>query len=126
MISSVRGTVLAAAGTTVVIEVGGVGLAALAGGGVMVGLTADRKGVLDAHCPTKTTCDAEGVAALASANGYAWGANVGLAAGVIGVAVGGFLLLTSGGKAPPKAASRVVIAPTAGPGEAGLGVAGAF
>lgn len=106
--------------------VGGVGLAALAVGGVMAGLTADRKGVLDAHCPTKTTCDADGLAALDAAKGYAWGADVGLVAGVLGVTVGGVLLLTSGsGKAPAKATS-LEVAPSFGLHGGSIGLRGAF
>jgi hypothetical protein len=106
--------------------VGGIGLAALAVGGVMIGLTADRKGVLDAHCPTKTTCDADGAQALDAAKGYAWGADIAIGAGVVGLAAGAYLLLTSGTRAAAPAAHALTLAPAAGPHGASLGLRARF
>ncbi len=70
------------------------GLVALAAGGVFVGLTAKETPTIDEHCPDKR-CDEEGFAAVDRASAYAWGANLGVGAGVLLTALGGYLLFSA-------------------------------
>ena len=85
--------------------VGGVGLAGLIGGGVLGGLAAGQKGVVDEHCGAgigssdETACDQTGLDAASSFKGFGLGSTIGLAVG--GVALGTALVLFL---AEPKAA----------------------
>jgi hypothetical protein len=110
--------------STLGLVVGGVGVVAL-GVGTYFGLrTLSLKGASDDLCPTSTTCSAEGVERMRDARTSATIANIGLGVGALGVGVGVYLVtaLKRPGAAPPKTA----VAPTVGPGLAGVSVAGHF
>lgn len=82
----------------------GGGVAAAAG--LVVGAVAlASKGVSDDHCPTPTTCDAEGVRAMSTARTLAWTANVAIGVGAL-AAIGGFVVHFT---APRSAAVRNVL-----------------
>lgn len=101
---------------------GGVGAAGLVVGAVAGALVFKHKSTVNAHCQG-TRCDAVGKDAADAARPLATISNVGLAVGVVGVAIAWF---TSGGDDGEKQAARVRV--DAGPtrGGAGLSVAGAF
>jgi hypothetical protein len=77
--------------------VGGVGVVALGVGGYF-GLQAFAKRK-DSNelCPTDTTCSGPGVTYNQEAYTNAWVSNIGIGVGVVGVAVGTYLILSSGG-----------------------------
>lgn len=79
--------------TTAGFVVTGLGVASLAVGGVFVKLVADKKAAADENCPEKL-CNAEGADAIGSARGLAWGANIALGLGAVGLVAGGYLLLS--------------------------------
>ncbi len=80
--------------------VGGVGLAGLALGGVMGGLTLAKKGTIDEHCgkginsSDETLCDQTGLDAANGAKTFGLVSTLGLAVGLAGVATSAVLLLT--------------------------------
>jgi hypothetical protein len=90
--------------STAGLVIGGAGVVVLVVGGVFVGLTAAKKAEADDRCPDKA-CDIEGADMIDTARAYAWVADIGIAAGTVGVVAGGLLLLTSGGPAQPAAAT---------------------
>ncbi len=107
---------------TVTWVAGGVGAAGLVVGAVAGALVFKQKSTVNAHCQG-TRCDAAGKDAADAARPLATISNVGLAVGVVGVAVAWF---TSGGDDGEKQAARVRV--DAGPtrGGAGVSIAGAF
>lgn len=123
--------------------VGAAGLAGLVAGGVLGGLTAARKGTIDAHCGAgigskdETACDRTGLDAAGEASGLGLGSSLALAAG--GVALGTAVVLFVTEPAPVKAEARPPRATrrapgawlsaevlSVGPGGALLGVRGAW
>jgi hypothetical protein len=110
--------------------VGGAGLAAL-GVGTYYGIQAiTKRNESDAHCPTDTTCDAQGVELNNEAQTAAWIANFGVGLGIAGIAVGTYLLVTGGAPSPDGSEAKrrggvsvsAHLAPTGG----GLGLRGSF
>ncbi len=77
------------------IVVGASGLASLAVGAIFVGLTASSTSTADEGCPTPTTCDADGFAAVEDARTTALVADVTLIGGVALAAAGVVLHLTA-------------------------------
>lgn len=104
---------------------GGVGLAALAAGGIFAGLTAGKKASADERCPDKL-CDATGLGDVATAHTYAWVANVTLGAGGALVLVGGILALTAKPTSAPASAAALRVVPVVGNRSGGVVVGGAF
>ena len=110
---------------------GGVGIVAL-GVGAYFGLrTFSKKHTSDAHCPTATTCDAEGVDASDAAHRAATVANIGFGVGLVALGASAYLLLT--GKDAPRTegandttSARVRLAPTLGPRGGGVAVGGTW
>ncbi len=83
-----------------------IGGGAAAAAGLVVGAVAlANKGVSDDHCPTATTCDAEGVRAMSTARTLAWTANVVIGVGVL-AAVGGVVVYFT---APRSAMARKLL-----------------
>ena len=104
---------------------GGAGLAALAAGGIFVGLTAGKKASANERCPDKR-CDAAGLGDVATARSYAWAANITLGAGGALVLVGGILALTAGPTGAPASATALHVLPVVGNRSGGVVVGGAF
>ncbi|MEP7123809.1 MAG: hypothetical protein ABJE95_22965 [Byssovorax sp.] len=83
-----------------VYAVGGVGLAALALGGVMGGLALGKKSVIEAHCgsaikePSDTSCDQTGFDAASASKPLTLVSTIGFAAGLAGIGTAVVLLLT--------------------------------
>jgi len=83
-----------------------IGGGAAAAAGLVVGAVAlASKGVSDDHCPTPTTCDAEGVRAMSTARTLAWTSNVAIGVGAL-AAIGGFVVFFT---APRSVAVRNVL-----------------
>ena len=73
----------------------GLGGLLVVGGGVSGAFAVDRHAESDRLCQAAPGCTAEGAAAEASANRFAWGANIGIGLGVVAAGIGTYLLLTS-------------------------------
>lgn len=83
-----------------------IGGGAAAAAGLVIGAVAlANKGISDDHCPTATTCDAEGVRAMSTARTLAWTANVVIGVGVL-AAVGGVVVYFT---APRSAMARKLL-----------------
>jgi len=107
---------------TLAYVVGGAGIAAL---GVGVGFGAyalSQKNDADVHCPARQ-CDATGLSLISSAKTAATVSTIGLAAGVVGIGAGFWLLLRS--SSSPSAA-RASVAPFIGADRAGVALQGAW
>ena len=107
---------------TLAYVVGGVGIAAL---GVGVGFGAyalSQKNDADAHCPGRQ-CDSTGLSLVSSAKTAATVSTIGLAAGVVGIGAGFWLLVRS--SSSPSAA-RASVAPFVAADRAGLALQGAW
>jgi len=116
--------------TTLGWVVGGAGVVAL-GVGTFFGFQAlSKKKASDDHCPTDTTCTKEGVSLNDQANTAAWASDFGIGFGLVGVGIGTYLVLTSGGGSHQGNASRpgTGIALDAGvlPGGGKMAVSGAW
>ncbi len=89
---------------------GGVSVAALAGGAATSVVTLSASKVVDERCRDRV-CDAEGLDAVERAKTWGWVATGFLAAGAVGVGVSGYVLLTANRRtaatAAPAAALRV-------------------
>jgi hypothetical protein len=86
--------------------IGGVGVVAL-GVGTAFGIRAlSKKADSDEECPTDTTCSEDGVTYNDQAKTAAWIANIGIGVGLVGIGVGTYLILTSGGREERSASSR--------------------
>lgn len=104
----------------------GVGVAALAVGGVFYGLASSDKSKLTSACATYPRCRADEIGGARDLDDSArTKANVATALGIGGlaaVAVGGVLAITSSGSSSERKTTSLVIAPSLG----GVAVAGAF
>jgi hypothetical protein len=90
--------------------IGSVGVAALAFGGVMGGLTLGKKGIANQHCGAaikssdENGCDRAGLDAVSSGKTFGLMSTVGLAAGLAGFGAAVILHLTE--STPPKPTAR--------------------
>ncbi|HEU4536557.1 MAG TPA: hypothetical protein VFS00_20675, partial [Polyangiaceae bacterium] len=102
--------------------VGGAGVAALGVGAIFGAMALSNYSTAEDQCSDGGCPDrAKAVDTLDRANGQAWVANVGIGLGLVGVAVGSYLVFFAPAKkpsAPASAAWRL----TSGPGQAGLGL----
>lgn len=73
---------------------GAIGLAGLVGAGVLTAVALGQKSTVDSQC-TGTECDAEGLAAAERGRSLLRLADAALVTGIVGVAVGGFLIWQS-------------------------------
>lgn len=73
----------------------GAGVAAIGVGAAFGVIALDQQSQSDALCPTDNTCTPEGVQLSKDANTSAWVANISIGAGLVAVAVGTYLILTS-------------------------------
>jgi hypothetical protein len=95
-----------------VYAIGGVGVAALALGGVMGGLALGKKSTIKAHCGSAIgqadplTCDTDGLAAASSVKTVGLVSTIGFAAGAAGIGTTLVLLLTEQKTAKPRADAR--------------------
>jgi len=108
---------------TLAYVVGGAGIVAL---GVGVGFGAyalSRKNDADAHCPGRQ-CDATGLSLVSEAKTAATVSTIGLAAGVVGIGAGLWLLMRSSTSSPSAAPASV--APFVGADRAGVALEGAW
>lgn len=105
--------------------IGGVGVAALGVGAVM-GIVAHGKHK-DANdvCPGKICSSQKAVDDENSAKSFAWGANVGIGLGVVGLGVATYLLVTAPSSAPA-ASTGVRMVPSVGKDGGGLNLLGRF
>ncbi len=83
----------------------GLGGLLVVGGGVSGALAFSRHAETERICASAVGCNADARSAEAAANGFAWGANIGIALGVVSAAIGTYLLVTT------KSAPRVTAAP---------------
>ncbi len=105
--------------------VGGIGVAALAVGGVFGVRAITQSSEAKKLCP-QTSCDnPKAVETNDSAKVSAIVSDIGLGAGIVGVGVGVFLLVTAPSSPAPKP-SGITAAPWVGPGGAGVTVRSAF
>jgi hypothetical protein len=102
------------------ILVGGAGIASLTVGALAGIQAASRWSARQSSCPGDA-CNPAGLDADTTARHLAVVSDVALGAGIVGVAVGTVLVLTSRG-----GGTSVEVRPEAGPGSAGLGVGGRF
>jgi hypothetical protein len=85
--------------------IGGAGIVSL-GVGTFFGIqTLSKKKKSDDLCPTDTTCTKEGAKLSDEAHTTAWIANVGIGLGIVGIGVGGYLVLSTGGENGAKSVS---------------------
>jgi hypothetical protein len=114
---------------TIGLVLGGVGLAALGVGSVFGIAAIQKRHDSDASCTGSTCTTTDGVIANNDAKTFANYANVGIGVGVVGLAVGAFLVLTSGGESRavsgPRGA-RVEVAPAVGAHGSTLELSGAW
>ena len=90
---------------------GGIGIAGLVLGGIMGGLTLEKRSVITDHC-MDTACDAEGLAAAESSKTLGLVSTIGFVVGAAGVGLGTVLLLTEPSATPgPDETSRRNAAP---------------
>jgi hypothetical protein len=102
---------------------GAFGASALVAGFALGGSVLARKGAVEDNC-AGAACNAEGKAAADGARSMAVASNVAFGAGAGALALGGLLLLTSGGasrKATPRVRAELVPTPTGAAGRV-LGV----
>jgi hypothetical protein len=80
---------------------------ATAGVGSFFGVQAlSKRHDSDAYCPTDTTCTARGVTLNDQAKTDAWVANIGVGVGLVGIAVGSYLLLTGDDSPRPRSSGK--------------------
>lgn len=106
---------------------GGLGVAGLALGGIMGGITLEKKAIIDEGCREKV-CTAEGKAAVDSGQTTGLVSTIGFGVGIAGIAAGAILLLTAPSTPKTGSAPRGVTAGVfdAGPTGAALGVKGVW
>jgi hypothetical protein len=91
--------------------VGGIGVASL-GVGVVTGIMAlGKASTVKDHCDPNLACDPQGVDAGSSGKTLSLVSTITVAAGLVGIGVGTFLVLTSKGKSVPTTAIAPVISP---------------
>lgn len=86
--------------------IAGVGAAAVIGGAVVGVLALKENARTDQLCPSNPCTDPDGVRASESAVAFAWIANGSIAGGVVAIAVGTYLVLTSPSPSPRKSRAR--------------------
>jgi hypothetical protein len=108
--------------------VGGVGLVSLGVGAVFGVEALQRRRDSDAFCSGNTCRAQSGVALNDDAQRFAIYADVGLGVGIVGLAVGTFLVLTSNGPRPMSASTavRLNVVPVVGMGSSGLDLSGTW
>ncbi len=91
--------------------IGGVGVASL-GVGVVTGLMAlGKASTVKEHCDPNLACDPQGVDAGSSGKTLSLVSTITVAAGLVGIGVGTFLVVTSKGKSAPITAFAPVVSP---------------
>lgn len=110
--SGLRATTAASNGKrTAGFVVGGIGIASL-GVGVVTGVMAlGKASTVKDHCDPNLACDPTGVDAGSSGKTLSLVSTITVAAGVVGIGVGAFLVLTSKGKSAPTTAVAPVVTP---------------
>lgn len=98
---------------------GGVGLAGLWAGSVTGLLAIDRESTRSKHCDAQKLCDQTGLDAAKSGNSLATMSTIGMGVGIVGLAAGIVLIVTSPGEKSETKPSTA-LAPTALPGGGGL------
>jgi hypothetical protein len=83
---------------------GGVGVVGVGVGAVFGFQTLSKRNESDGECPTDTTCSDRGVELNNQAQTAAWVSNIGIGVGVLSLAVGTYLVLSSGDSDAPEAA----------------------
>jgi hypothetical protein len=108
--------------------VGGVGLVAVGVGSVFGVEALEKRHDSNASCSGSTCTTAAGVASNDDAKRFANFADVGIGVGIVGLVVGTYLVLTSGGAKPVPAATarRVNVAPVVGFGRSSLELSGTW
>ncbi len=89
------------------------GVAGLGVGAAFGGIALKEKSTSDERCPIRDDeprCSASGADAMTRANRFAWGSNIGLAAGGVALVGGGILFFAANGKAT----TRASLSPTVG------------
>lgn len=119
-----------ASGRTLGYVVGGVGVAALGAGSVAGVMALDKRSESDAFCRGELCTTQRGVDLNEDAQRLATYANIGIGAGLVGIAVGAYLLLSSGGsdeRAPRAVAPRrLAFAPSFGLNASSLELSGTW
>lgn len=107
--------------------IGGVGLAALATGGILAAVVASEKSTFDEHCDdAKRTCDAEGIAAGETGRALGPISTVSLVLGAVGVGVATVWLIGDAARDDASPATTVGTGPVVGADGAGWGLRGRF
>jgi hypothetical protein len=88
--------------------IGGAGVGLTAVGLVFGGVAIAESSAADEHC-RGALCTQEGLDGHAAADGWAWGSNIAVGLGLVGIGVGTYLLLTDDGTPPPVQAGAVVL-----------------
>jgi hypothetical protein len=108
--------------------VGGAGVASLVVGGIFGARAISKRHDSDAECPANQ-CSEQGVRLNDQAKTAAWVSDFTIGAGLVGVAVATYLLLTSPkaeAASPGPVASGIRVSPEVGPGRAGLALGGSW
>jgi hypothetical protein len=107
---------------------GGIGVAALAGGGVFYLMRQSTISDLEAACgPDKTQCPEDKRSTYDKGKTYTTVGNILLGVGVVGVATAVVILVASpSGSSDKKASNKPSVALGGGPGDVGLGLVGQF
>jgi hypothetical protein len=79
----------------------GTGVAALGVGSYFGVAALSTQNEVEKECPTTQTCSPTGIELTHDAQAQAWASNIGIGVGVIGVALGGYLLLTAPASTKP-------------------------
>lgn len=88
--------------------IGGAGAGLTVVGLVFGGVAIAQSSAADEHC-RGALCTQEGLDGHAAANGWAWGSNIAVGLGLVGIGVGTYLLLTEDEAPPPVRAGAVVL-----------------
>lgn len=107
--------------------IGGVGLAALATGGILAAVVASEKSTFDEHCDDATqTCDAEGIAAGETGRTLGPISTVSLVVGAAAVGIATVWLIGDAAEDDASPSTAVGTGPVVGAGGAGWGLLGRF
>jgi len=107
--------------------IAGTGVVALGVGSVFGARAISKQNQSEDECPTPKTCSPDGVAYGNQANTAAWVANIGIGLGLVGVATGTYLILTSSKSSGAQARSGApVLRVGAGPSSARVSLEGRF
>lgn len=88
--------------------IGGAGAGLTVVGLVFGGVAIAESSAADEHC-RGALCTQEGLDGHAAANGWAWGSNVAVGLGLVGIGVGTYLLLSDDDAQPPVQAGAIVL-----------------